>query len=150
MRCILPFLASSSISIQEDQNTTFFYLLNERARWIRPCLVVQIDLRSITCTHIYIHACVSEIIIGGMYRIIIGGSIYILHLSIIIFIILAGRGHLLCFDLRVDVWELLCQFLFLWLMNQLLICFSCRPVSSTSFALSSSCTSHSKDIIFRM
>lgn len=48
-------------------------------------------------------------------------------------------AHLLRFDLRVDVWELLCQFLFLWLMNQLLICFSCRPVSSTSFALSSSC-----------
>lgn len=25
--------------------------------------------------------------------------------------------------------ELLCQFLFLWLMNQLFICFSCNPVS---------------------
>jgi hypothetical protein len=33
---------------------------------------------------------------------------------------------------------LLCQFLFLWLMNQLLICFSCSPVSWTSRALSSS------------
>lgn len=33
---------------------------------------------------------------------------------------------------------LLCQFLFLWLMNQLLICFSCKPVSCTNLALSSS------------
>ena len=37
-----------------------------------------------------------------------------------------------------DVEELLFQFLFLWLINQLLICFSCKPVSWTSFALSSS------------
>lgn len=34
--------------------------------------------------------------------------------------------------------ELLCQFLFLWLMNQLFICFNCKPVSCTSFTLSSS------------
>ncbi|KAI8570538.1 hypothetical protein RHMOL_Rhmol01G0042100 [Rhododendron molle] len=33
---------------------------------------------------------------------------------------------------------LLCQFLFLWLMNQLLICFNCKPVSCTNLALSSS------------
>ena len=77
-----------------------------------------------------------------MYRIIIGGSIYILHLSIIIFIILAGRGHLLRFDLRVDVWELLCQFLFLWLMNQLLICFWSRPVDSASAIFSVSYSQH--------
>ena len=37
-----------------------------------------------------------------------------------------------------DVEELLFQFLFLWLINQLLICFNCKPVSSTSLALSSS------------
>jgi len=47
--------------------------------------------------------------------------------------------YLLRLDFReVTDWELLCQFRFLWLMNQLLICFSCNPVSSTSFALSSS------------
>lgn len=48
--------------------------------------------------------------------------------------------YLLRFDFKaVTDWELLCQLRFLWLMNQLLICFSCNPVSSTSFALSSSC-----------
>lgn len=51
--------------------------------------------------------------------------------------------YLLRFDFKeVTDWELLCQLRFLWLMNQLLICFSCKPVSSTSFALSSSCMSH--------
>lgn len=38
----------------------------------------------------------------------------------------------------VDVEGLLCQFLFLWLMNQLFICFNCKPVSCTNLALSSS------------
>lgn len=39
----------------------------------------------------------------------------------------------------VEVEALLCQFLFLWLINQLLICFNCKPVSCTNLALSSSC-----------
>ena len=43
-----------------------------------------------------------------------------------------------------DVEELLFQFLFLWLINQLLICFNCKPVSSTSLALSSSYKRNSK------
>lgn len=38
----------------------------------------------------------------------------------------------------VDVEGLLCQFLFLWLINQLFICFNCKPVSDTNLALSSS------------
>lgn len=47
--------------------------------------------------------------------------------------------YLLRLDFKeVTDWELLCQLRFLWFMNQLLICFSCNPVSSTSFALSSS------------
>lgn len=37
-----------------------------------------------------------------------------------------------------EVEGLLCQFLFLWLMNQLFICFNCKPVSWTNLALSSS------------
>lgn len=38
----------------------------------------------------------------------------------------------------VEVDGLLCQFLFLWLINQLFICFNCKPVSCTNLALSSS------------
>lgn len=37
-----------------------------------------------------------------------------------------------------EVEGLLCQFLFLWLMNQLFICFNSKPVSWTNLALSSS------------
>lgn len=44
---------------------------------------------------------------------------------------------LLLFDVLDEV-GLLCQFLFLWLMNQLFICLNCNPVSCTSLALSSS------------
>lgn len=69
----------------------------------------------------------------------------ILHITIIIpiYVLLhfdRSFSYLLRLDFRdVTDCELLCQLRFLWLMNQLLICFSCNPVSSTSFALSSSC-----------
>lgn len=48
------------------------------------------------------------------------------------------RTYLFRLLFGVDDEGLLCQFLFRWLMNQLLICFSCKPVSCTSLALSSS------------
>ena len=43
---------------------------------------------------------------------------------------------------------LLCQFRLRWLMNQLLICFSCNPVSCTSRALSSSCISWDRAVVY--
>ena len=43
---------------------------------------------------------------------------------------------------------LLCQFRLRWLMNQLLICFSCNPVSCTSRALSSSCISGDRGVVY--
>lgn len=48
-------------------------------------------------------------------------------------------SHLLRFVLEpVEDEGLVCQFLFLWLMNQLFICFNWSPVSWTNLALSSS------------
>mgnify|MGYP007105615508 CR=1 FL=1 len=55
------------------------------------------------------------------------------------FFCLLFLSYLLRLDLRTEDDDgLLCQFLFLWLMNQLLICFNCNPVSWTSLAFSSS------------